>query len=150
MVPHGEVEGEMSEQPPRQRNEKEEKGREGQGWDEKWRRDPVEAIVWSLILIWAGLVWLGESMSFWKETFGPHAEAWAIGFVGAGLIVLAGVVLRLVVPAYRRPIIGSVIFGIILLGIGLGQMVNWVAFGAIALIAIGVAILLTGLFRKRE
>jgi hypothetical protein len=139
----------MEEQPPRQRNEKEEKGREGQGWDEKWRRDPVEAIVWSLILIWAGLVWLGETMGFWTSAFGRNAEAWAIGFIGAGLIVLCGVVLRLIVPAYRRPIIGSVIFGIILLGIGLGQMVNWVAIGAFALIAIGVAILLTGLFRKQ-
>ena len=140
----------MSEQPPKQRDEKEEKGRQGQGWDEKWRRDPVEAIVWSLILIWAGLVWLADSMGFWEQIFGGNAEAWAIGFVGAGLIVLFGVVLRLIVPAYRRPIIGSVIFGIILLGIGLGQMVNWIAIGAIALIAIGVAILLTGLFRKRE
>jgi hypothetical protein len=139
----------MSEQPSRQRNEKEEKGREGQGWDEKWRRDPVEAIVWSLILIWVGLVWLGDSVGFWKETLGLNVEAWTIGFIGAGLIVLFGVLLRLIVPAYRRPIIGSVIFGIILLGIGLGQITNWIAVGALALIAIGLAILLTGLFRKR-
>jgi len=139
----------MSEQPPRQRDEKEEKGGQGQGWDEKWRRDPVEAIVWSLVLIWAGLVWLGDSVGFWKETLGLNIEAWTIGFIGAGLIVLFGVLLRLIVPSYRRPIIGSVIFGIILLGIGLGQITNWVAVGALALIAIGLAILLTGLFRKR-
>lgn len=133
------------------RNEKDEKQEKGNGesWDEKWRRDPVEAAVWACILIWAGLVWLFNSTQLWSSLFGEGIQAWSIGFLGAGLIVLLGVVFRLVVPGYRRPVLGSIIFGIVLLGIGLGELVNWVAVGAVVLIAIGVAILLRG-FAGRE
>lgn len=135
----------MSDRP---REEKEEKGGRGETWDEKWRRDPVEAIVWALILIWVGLVWLAESAGLLASVLGEDVEAWPIGFLGAGLIVLLGVVLRLLVPSYRRPVIGSLIFGIILLGVGMGQLTSWVAVGAFVLIAIGVSILVGGLFRR--
>jgi hypothetical protein len=136
----------MSEQ---QRGEKDEKGKRGESWDEKWRRDPVDAVVWALILIWAGLVWLAESAGLVDQIFGGSVEAWSIGFLGAGLIVLLGVVLRLLTPAYRRPITGSLIFGIILIGVGLGELTNWYAVGAFILIAIGVSILFGGLFRRK-
>jgi hypothetical protein len=35
------------------------------------------------------------------------------------------VLIRLFVPAYRRPVTGSIIFGFILLGIGLGELTRW-------------------------
>ena len=136
----------MSERPRNEKEEKEEKGR-GESWDEKWRRDPVDAVVWAFILIWAGLVFLAENMGLLVR-FEP-LEAWSIGFIGAGLIVLLGVVVRLLVPAYRRPVTGSLVFGIILLGIGLGEVVGWVAIGPLILIAIGVGMLLRGLLRGR-
>jgi hypothetical protein len=138
----------MSEPTRNEKDEKQEKGN-GESWDEKWRRDPVEAAVWACVLIWAGLVWLAESVGLWSNLFGTGIQAWSIGFLGAGLIVLLGVAFRLVVPGYRRPVLGSIIFGIVLLGIGLGEIVNWVAVGAMVLIAIGVAILLRG-FVGRE
>ena len=52
-------EGRMSEPRRDEKNqdEKSEKGRDD-SWDEKWRRDPVEAAVWAFVLIWAGIVWL--------------------------------------------------------------------------------------------
>jgi uncharacterized membrane protein len=59
------------------------------------------------------------------------------------------VAVRLIVPAYRRPIIGSLIFGVILLGIGLGELTRWDVVGALILIAIGVGVLLRGLSRER-
>lgn len=136
----------MSERPRNEKEEKEEKER-GESWDEKWRRDPVDAAGWAFILIWAGLVFLAENMGLLVR-FEP-LEAWSIGFIGAGLIVLLGVVVRLLVPAYRRPVTGSLVFGIILLGIGLGEVVGWVAIGPLILIAIGVGILLRGFFRAR-
>jgi hypothetical protein len=139
----------MSEKHRNEKDEKDEKGR-GESWDEKWRRDPVEAFVWALILIWAGLVWLADNLGWWDQILGEKVEPWAIGFLGAGVIVLLGVLIRVLVPAYRRPVIGSIIFGIILLGIGLGQMTDWIAMGAIILIGIGIAILLTGFFRRKE
>ncbi|MGD9403760.1 MAG: hypothetical protein PVH95_01295, partial [Anaerolineae bacterium] len=43
------------------RGEKDEKGRD-ESWDEKWRRDPVEAALWAFVLIWFGLVWLASNI----------------------------------------------------------------------------------------
>ena len=143
----------MSEEPRRNRDEKDEKEEKNrnESWDEKWRRDPVDAAVWALILIWAGLVWLAHNMEWlWsKGAEGRDEKTIALAFLGAGVIVLLGVVLRLVVPAYRRPIIGSLIFGIILFGIGLSQLVEGIAVGAIILIGIGLIILLGGIFRQK-
>jgi hypothetical protein len=136
----------MSERPRNEKEEKEEKER-GESWDEKWRRDPVDAVVWAFILIWAGLVFLAENMGLLVRFEG--LEAWSIGFIGAGLIVLLGVVVRLLVPAYRRPLTGSLIFGVILLGIGLGEVVGWVTIWPLILIAIGVGVLLRGFLRGR-
>jgi len=140
----------MSEQKGKYRDEKDEKEEKNrnESWDEKWRRDPVDAAVWAFILIWAGLVWLAVNLG-WLDEIVESGEAWAVGFIGAGVIVLAGVLLRLLVPAYRRPLTGSLIFGVILLGIGLSQFVPDVAIGAIILIGIGVIILLGGIFRKK-
>ena len=137
---------EKDEEKKREKEEKEEEKRKG--WGEKWRRDPVEAITWALILIWAGLLWLADSSGLLAGILGDDVEAWSIGLVGAGVIVILGVVLRLLVPSYRRPIMSSLIFGIILLGVGLGQLTNWVAVGALVLIAIGLSVLLSGFFRR--
>jgi len=138
----------MSERRRNEKDEKDEKNR-NESWDEKWRRDPIEAAVWALILIWVGLVWLAESTGLLDSIFGEQIEPWSIGFVGAGLIVIGAALVRLIMPAYRGRVVGSLIFGIILLGIGLGQMTNWVAIGALVLIGIGVSILLSGFFRKQ-
>ena len=77
----------------RRRDEKEEKNEKGDGesWDEKWRRDPVEAALWALVLIWVGVVWLLSNTGLWESILGEGAEWWAIGFIGAGLILLLGV-----------------------------------------------------------
>jgi len=134
----------MSDRPRNEKEEKEEKD-SGESWEEKWRRDPVDAAVWALILIWAGVVWLLSNF----EILGDGVELWPIGFIGAGLIVLLGVVFRLVVPAYRRPVTGGLIFGVILLGIGLGQLTSWVVIGPLILIVIGVGAILRGFLMRR-
>jgi len=133
----------MSERP---RNEKEEKN-QGDSWDEKWRNDPVNAAVLALILIWAGLVWLGDNLGLFGSF--ETLEIWSVIFIGAGLIVLLGVAVRLLVPAYRRPVMGSFIFGIILIAIGLGDIVSWTVIGPVILIAIGIGGFLA-YFRTRQ
>jgi len=131
-------------------DEKSEKGRDD-SWDEKWRRDPVEAAVWAFVLIWAGIVWLLSNTGTLENIFGEKVEWWAVGFLGAGLIVLLGVGARLVVPAWRRPVIGSLILGLIFIGIALGQITGgWVVVGPLVLIGIGIAGLAAFFFRGRE
>lgn len=134
----------MSERP---RDEKEEKNEKDEGgWDEKWRRDPVDAAMWAILLIWAGIMLLMANLGVFDGLEG--IEAWSIGFIGAGVIVALTAVFRLMFPAYRRPLGGSLIFAAILVGIGLGEVIGWVVVGPLVLIAIGLGILLTGLLRR--
>jgi hypothetical protein len=134
----------MSERPRDEKQEKQEK--DDGGWDEKWRRDPVDAAMWAMILIWAGLVLLARNL----DGFGAFEDSaiWAIGFIGAGAIVLLAAGFRLLFPAYRRPLSGNVVFGLILIGIGLGNLIDWVIVVPVVLILIGVGLLLTGILRS--
>ena len=94
--------------------------KEDMTWDEKWRRDPLSAAVWALILVWAGLVLLADNLGVFARL--EWFSAWGFIFTGAGLIVMLEAVVRLLVPAYRRPVGGTLIWGAILIGIGLGMV----------------------------
>ena len=132
-----------------EKNEKQEKEEEKQekSWEEKWRRDPLSAAVWAIIIIWAGLVLLAANLNFFGDSF---LDAWPLFFLGAGVILLLEVAFRLVVPAYRQPVLGGVILGVVFLAIGLGQLVESAVIWAVALICVGAFILFRGLFRRRE
>lgn len=139
----------MSEQRRDEKWEKEEEKKhekEEKSWDEKWRRDPLSAIVWAAILIWAGLVLFGENLGLLVRY--EQLEAWSLIFLGAGVIVLLEVVVRLLVPDLRRGVTGTLIFGLILLAIGLGDLVSWTLIGPLVLIAIGLSILLRGVIGR--
>jgi hypothetical protein len=125
----------------------EKRDQEEKNWDEKWRRDPVNAAAWAAIFIWAGLVLLADNLRLFTRF--ERLDAWAIILIGAGLIVLVEVAVRLLVPAYRRPVVGSVIFGIILLALGTGNVIGWNAIWPIVLIALGVIILARGFLPRR-
>ena len=130
--------------------EEEKEEEKGRGGDEKWRRDALSAIVWAAILIWIGVVLLIGNMGLLDSLsiLGRRVEAWSFGFQGAGAIVLLEVVVRLLVPAYRRAVGGTLVFAAILLGVGLGEIVGWILIGPLVLIALGVSVLLRGLFRR--
>ena len=135
-----------------QHEEKEEKSQE-ESWEEKWRRDPVSAALWAFILIWAGLVLLAGNMGLLnnlREAWGlASLSSWDVILVGAGLIVLLEVLIRVTMPEYRRSVGGTLIFGVILLGIGLGGIFGWNLTWPLILIAIGVGLLLRGLLGRR-
>jgi hypothetical protein len=140
------------------RDEKEEKAEKS--YDEKRRGDPVGSMVWAATLIWAGLVLLANNLGWlenlsirlsdtaWDMPFdlGDWVGAWQVFFLGAGVLVLIGVAVRLLVPEYRRPILGELIWGIVLFGIALGQ---WQLIWPMILIAIGLSLLVGGMIRRR-
>ena len=130
--------------------EDEKQGEKEGGWDEKWRRDPLSAVVWAAILIWLGVMLLLGNIGVLDNLslFGSRLEPWSLGFLGAGVIVLIEVVVRLAVPDYRRKVGGSLVFAAILLGVGLGEIVGWKLIGPFILIALGVSALVGGLFRR--
>lgn len=137
-------------------DEKENEKREEKSPEEKWRRDPLSSLVWAGIIIWAGLVLLAENLgilgSLGRNTTSlpviGRLEAWSLIFLGAGVIILLEVVARLTMPAYRRPVGGSLILGVIFIGIGLGDLFNWNIVWPLVLIALGVMVLFRGFLRR--
>ncbi len=127
---------------------KEEKAPEEKEWDEKSRRDPLGAIIWPLILIWAGLVFLAANLGWLRFLAGgdnPYGiGTWSIIFLGAGVIILAEALVRMSVPEYRRPIMGTLILAVVFIGIGLGQLTNWGIIWPAILIIVGISILFRG------
>ncbi len=129
----------------KEEEKKHEKGPEEKNWDEKWRRDPLGSLFWALILIWAGVALLLNNMGLARI---PGLEVWELIFIGAGVLILIEVVVRLLMPAYRKPVGGSLIIAIIFLGIGLQGFVTGNLIWAVALILIGLYVLLRGLTRR--
>jgi hypothetical protein len=138
--------------------EKEEEKSQEKG-EEKWRRDPLGSVIWAGILIWAGLVLLAENLGWlagirrglaglpgFNEA---NLQAWSFILIGAGILFLVEALVRLTVPAYRRPVTGTVIFGGLLIAGGLGSVVNWTLLGPIVLITIGLILLLQSLLRRQ-
>ena len=137
---------EKDEEKRREKDEKEDEKRKG--WDEKWRRDRVNALLWALILIWGAVVIILEAtgvnndISWW--------QGWAVFFDGAGAILLLTAFYRLMVPEHRRAITGNVIIGLVLLAVGLGDLISWSYIWVIVLIAIALMILLRAFVPRGE
>jgi hypothetical protein len=133
---------------------------------EKESQDALSAIVFALILIWAGVVLLAHNFGFlgafeglldalplgkpdlpWEEISFFGATAWRLFFFGAAALVLIEILIRLVVPDYRRRVFGSVIAAIVLIAVGLG---SWNLIWPLVLIAVGASILLRGVLGRRK
>ncbi|HSG17127.1 MAG TPA: hypothetical protein VLE70_12510 [Anaerolineae bacterium] len=147
-----------------QQDEKELSKQEEKSVEEKWERDPLAALVWALILIWAGVVLLAgnlgafDLMSEFAERlpFGGGAdlpievdffpmEAWSVFWLGAAAILLLEVAIRVLVPAYRRSVVGTLILAGVFIGLGLG---TWNCVWPLILIGIGLSIILRGFQRN--
>jgi hypothetical protein len=133
---------------------------------EKQSQDPLSAVIFALILIWAGIVLLAHNLG-WLDAFEgllgqlPLGEldlpwerisffgltAWRLFFLGAGALVLIEVLIRLLVPEYRRRVFGSIIGAIVLFAVALG---GWNLIWPLILIAVGASILLRGVFGGRR
>ncbi|MGE5140630.1 MAG: hypothetical protein ACM3JD_14275 [Rudaea sp.] len=132
---------------------REEKAPEEKQWDEKYRRDPLGAVIWPIILIWAGLVFLASNLGFLSFLAGGNnpwgIDVWSLVFLGVGVILFLEVLARMMIPEFRRPVLGTVILAIIFVGIGLGGLVNWGIIWPLILIVIGISILTRGTWRAR-
>lgn len=122
--------------------EKEHEKEEEKSWDEKWHRDPLGAAIWACILIWAGIMLLADNLDL--VTGFAWFDTWGFIFLGAGMAVLLGVVARILLPTFRRPVGLHLVLGAIFLGIGLGMILDTGLVWPFVLIAIGLVVLLRG------
>ena len=150
----------MSEE--KQMNEKDEK--ELQKHDEKIEEnDLLSSLAWAFILIWAGLVFLASNLG-WFERLGLVVDSrwvchsledwqsfgvWNLVAMGAGVVFLVETIARILMPGYRRHIIGSLIVALVFISLGFGGWVNWNLIWPFILIAAGVSVLFSGFGRKR-
>jgi hypothetical protein len=142
-----------------EKDEKELEKHEEKTVEEKWHRDPLGSMIWALILIWAGVVWLAwnfgifENNAILKQLItGPtnfQPPFAPLILVGAGILLLLEVVIRLIVPKYRRSVIGSIILAAVFIGLGLGNTISWGVVWPVIIIAIGLMFILQGIFRRK-
>jgi hypothetical protein len=132
------------------RGEKDEEKGRGQGWDEKWERDRLRMISIAAIFIWGGLVAFAGTLNLFNYNWEGHG--WAVFLLGTGVILIGKVIIRVLIPEYRRAIGGSLIIGFILLAVGISDLTGWSwdYIWPIILVAIGLSILLRGVLRRRK
>lgn len=139
---------------------RDEKSREEKNVEEKWRRDPISAIIWAILLIYAGVILLADNLGYldtWMANlaaatnlpFLAELQVWSVIMLGAGLILLIEVLIRLLIPEYRRGVGGTIIFAFILISVSLGNQIGWTIVLPLILIGAGLAILVRGLFSRR-
>jgi hypothetical protein len=131
-----------------EKQEKDEKGGDQREWDkgEQWSGgDPLGPVIWGLIIIFAGLALIAANLGTFVWL--TWDNVWSVIFVGAGLLFLLEVVIRLLLPAYRRPIRGRIILAFVALAIGLGGFIGWELTWPLIVIAVGLAIIL-GVFLR--
>ena len=143
-----------------EKEEKEYEKHEEKTVDEKWRRDPLGTVVWAAILIWAGLVLLAENLgvlsNFPTENVLPpefgafEPTTWSVIMLGAGVILLIEVLIRILIPTYRRQIMGSLIIAVVFIGVGLGNVFNWSLVFPLILIVVGLSIIFRGIGKPKE
>ncbi len=154
----------MPDEKTEEKKEKELEKREEKSPDEKYRRDPLGSIIWACILIWAGVVLLLNQLGYldqikdliysnqapWALSFQIDFSVWGLIFLGAGVILLFEVLLRLFIPAYRKTVTGTIILAFVFIGIGLGNVLRWEFIFALVLIAVGLSIIVGSFTRRRE
>jgi hypothetical protein len=126
--------------------EREKKQEKGGSMDEKYRRNPLGFVSFALIIIWLGVSLLLMNADVITET----DKGWAVFAWGGGVIILMEALLRLAIPRFRRPVLGSFVWAAIWIGVGFGLWYGkWEIIGPLVIIAIGVAILVGRLVPRR-
>lgn len=122
-----------------------EKSREKGGKERgKWEKDPLAGIFAGLILILLGASYIGRA-------YMPDPDLWFAWFIaGIGALLIIRALLRSLKPEWKRPILGEIIGGVILLTIGGGFILEIEDWWALLFIAVGVIMIIYFIVRPRK
>jgi hypothetical protein len=143
----------VSEEGYQKKNEKQEKDEKDRGereWDkgEQWSGgDALGPIIWGLIIIVAGLAFAAVNLGMYPWL--TWENVWSVIFIAAGLLFILEVIVRILMPTYRRPIRGRIILAFVALAIGLGGLIGWEVTWPLIIIAVGLAIVIGVFVRPR-
>jgi hypothetical protein len=133
-----------------EKQEKEEKDSSEREWDkgEQWSGgDALGPLGWGLVIIFAGLAFVAVNLGMYPWL--AWDNVWSGIFIGAGLLFLLEVILRILMPTYRRPIRGRIILAFVALAIGLGGIIGWEVTWPLIIIAVGLAVIIGVFVRPR-
>jgi hypothetical protein len=111
---------------------------------ERWRRRSIPGLFFGLLL-----VLLGVTLFLTAQDWIAWGDWWKYFITGLGGIFVIEALVRYARPAHRRPRFGRLIFGIILICVGLAFIVGWGNWWPLILIVVGLAILLNSWLRRR-
>jgi hypothetical protein len=116
------------------------------------RNDPIGSVIGALVLIWLGVLFLAvQNPEMVRLPFSISWDnVWAFFLIGLGALLILESLLRVIFPAPRR-IVGPLIWGIILLVIGVAGLFPGMGvekLWPLALIAGGLGLLLTNVLRR--
>jgi hypothetical protein len=100
-----------------------------------------------LIIIFAGLAFAAVNLGMYPWL--TWENVWSVIFIGAGLLFALEVIIRILMPTYRRPIRGRIILAFVALAIGLGGLIGWEVTWPLIIIAVGLAIVIGVFVRPR-
>jgi hypothetical protein len=112
-----------------------------------WHTDRLDAVGWGVVIIWGALILLfqvagiSDDWSWW--------DGWGVFLTGAGAITIAITLLRMRLPEYRSRWLGGLIWGGILLAIGLGNWTTADWLWVVALFIVGIVIIREAIVHKR-
>jgi hypothetical protein len=116
------------------------------GTNQIGERKYLETIYWGVVLVWAGLVFIADSLGILPQT--DHGDAWSWVFLGAGLIALVAALWRATSPDWPSPTIWDYVWAGALLILGLAGFLNVQIAWPMILLLVGVALLGTAFLRR--
>ncbi len=110
------------------------------------RRGALSGIVSGLMIVWLGVVFLLDRQGLLAEGVG-----WVWYFLlGLGVILLAEVIARHVLPQYRQPSSGRLVAALVLIAIGAWQITGLGEWWPLLLIAAGLVMMVNSLRAGRK
>ncbi len=109
------------------------------------KHDPFSSMTGGLILILLGVLFLLATTDYisWNRW-------WQFFLMGLGAILILEAIVRSVRPSYRRGITGKLIGGLVLIFIGGSFVIGWTNWWPLILIAVGIGILLSSLWKTKR